>query len=184
MEPTKKQLVALVYVGVSLIVAAWGVQLTSVQTQWFSAFSNLRPDVGPVSFAFYPNNSTGLASLTASVTNPTNFGLSLTSISFVIFANSTSEDFSARGSSEVAASGVGLDALLPAHGYINVTSSATIYIDAVNQLNAFLANHTADARIFVQTNLYLRSPFGILAPTYCFEAPGRPVSVCPLSRFG
>jgi hypothetical protein len=178
---SKKQLIAIAYVGLSLVAIGWAARLVWVQSQWFSSMSSLKPDVGHVSFTFFQSNTTGFASLNASITNPTNLALRLSSISFVIFVNSTTQDLP-QASSEVAASGLALDQIVPANGHINVTSTAELYSDVVLQLENFTATHPTDTRVFVQITIYLRSPFGLFAPSSCIEAPGRPVLLCPARR--
>ena len=180
---SRKQLVGLVYVGISIVAVTSTAQLTQAQIQWFASVRSLEPRVELVVFNFDPQLNTGTALVNALVENPSDFReLKVTSVEYTLFVNSTTDDFSQQGSSEVALSETKYAATIPARASFNLTSIMRIHADLVGQLSSFLTQHPQNRLVFVQFQINLESSFGPFSSIYCYETPGGLIGVCPSPR--
>jgi len=180
---SRKQLVGLVYVGISIVAVGWTAQLTQGQVQWFTSVMGLEPRVEKVVFNFDPQLFTGTALLNALVNNPTDFtGPKVTSVDYTLFVNSTKDNLPQQVSSEVALSYATYAAVIPARGSLNLTINMPIHPDLVAQLASFLSAHPSNRLVFVQFKINLESSFGLFSPIYCYETPGGLIDICPPPR--
>jgi hypothetical protein len=184
-ELSRKQLVGLVYVGISLVIVGLASVETQAQVQWFASVASLSPQVDHVSFSFVGFDK-GFALVNASVENPSSSRDLTVTYSETLFVNSsttnaTTEYFTVQGSSEVAVFGNPIAKTIPPHGSIRLDANMTLFSDVVTPLHDFLQLHP-NPRIFVQLSLGLASSFGSFVPQYCYEVPRQPVLQCPAIR--
>lgn len=177
---SRKQLIGLVYVGISLIIVGLASAETQAQVQWFASVGSLSPLVDHVSFGFVGFDK-GFALVNASVENPSSSRDMTVTYSETLFVNSTTELFSVQGSSEVAVFGNPIRKTIPPHGSISLDANMTLFPDVVDPLHSFLQRHP-NPEIFVQLSLSLSSSFGSFIPQYCYQVPRQPAVQCPPIR--
>ena len=178
---SRKGLLGLVYVAISLVLVGLSVEMTQGQVQWFASVASLNPTLSTVDFlnisARY-NNGTVLVK--AYLENPTEFnGFHVTRIEYAVFVSSTGGDTPVPGSSLVALSNFPYETSLPARGTMNLTYQFRILPDIASPLSNFLLNHTIDRVTFTLIAVTLQSSFGPLAARYCIQTPGGNITTCP-----
>src|SRR5712692_7276333 len=85
---SRKQLIGLVYVGISLIIVGLASAETQAQVQWFASVASLSPQVNHVGFTFVGFDK-GFALVNASVENPSSSRDITVTYSETLFVNST-----------------------------------------------------------------------------------------------
>jgi len=189
---TRKQFIAVVYVGISVFLTLWAVQMTQAQVQWFTSADTLQPRVDNVTFAFSQTSPTGTAWVNASVENPSSNGaMKILDVYYIVFVdNSTLNGFSIQGSSQVANWVQAYNqTTIPSRGTLNLSANLTLMMDVVvpttgeRGLEAFLkATATQTRLVWVQIVINLNSTYGTLGLQSCFQMPNRFLPTCPAPR--
>lgn len=179
---SREQLVSLLYVAIVVgsLTPVAGATLNYVQ--WFDTLKRLDVQIDDAAF----DEQFNLVVRTY-VRNPTGFsGLKLESVRYVVFLNSTTENFA------VQATGFALDIgvktlsyagiVLDRQAVLNATARLAPHSDLTQYLQDFLSRHPTDLIIFVSVTLTLRSQLGYLSTPYCYRLPDHEFTECPTPR--
>jgi len=180
---SKKQLAALVYVGVALSAIGVATFETNHNIQWFSAVDSL--DVKSSPTYHFENQSLGypFVKVTATLTNPTQFkGIFVTFVVYNVFVDSISrnESFKVKGSSQIGSLGFAVDqAVLPMKS-LNITGNVPLLSDVVDPLKSFIQTYNQTGMVtYVQTSVYMTSVYGAFVNDFCIEYPASTSTACP-----
>jgi len=180
---SKKTILALVYVGIAIVLVVQGSAMTWAHVQFFDTMGALEVRVDALDLRLGDEAS---AIIYATLRNPTNFeGIRLWSVRYVVFVNSSSENFSPQGGMDASEFGVREvsfeqgERTIPRNGVLNITYVLSPHPDVVEPLKAFYSEHSAEMREFVGITLVLTSSFGFIEVPHCYDLPSNVFTLCP-----
>jgi len=182
-KSSRKNIVALVYLGIALVLAVQGVAMTWAHVQFFDSMGTL--EVRVESLTLNLDDGAG-AVIHTTIQNPKSFtGMRLWSITYVLFVNSTTENFSLQGGTNAGEFGVRElsfeqeQKMIPPRDTLSITYTLLPHPEVVDPLRSFYSRHTNDLKEFVGVTLTLVSSFGFIEIPHCYEFPQNVFTICP-----
>ncbi len=178
---SRKTVAVLLYLAVAMLMVGQAAAYTWTHIRWFSSMNDLQIDVREVRI-----ETSGKAVVIAFLQNPTDFqGIRFWSVTYAVFANSTSEGFYTVRPGIAAEVGVttasyeATPVYVPAGDSLNLTVVVSPHPEIVDSLRDLVSRHPDDLRIFVGITPIFRSSFGPVEVPHCFESPRNVPTICP-----
>ncbi len=193
---SRKTLVAVAYLGITVALGVQTVSLTWGHVQLFDALRQLQYRFDNVELRL---EGEATAVVVASAYNPTGYdGMRVWSVLYVVFVNATDANFSMKGGPDAGEFGVreasyeAEPRTFPARGIFNLAFTLLPHPEIVEPMRSFVTAHPGQLRIFVGITLTLLSSFGFIDVPSCYEfSPAQPdftlcpgLEVPPRTRFG